>query len=269
MGSDTSADQQRSFAQFLFESRKYVSRALLLTGKPITAYEYAIRVAGAIDSRDAVMALYRQALAFDPQTLSVRDAYIWAMDRRWKGRPDDLANYAVETKAAVLDDNSKRYVLYLIEMRLGGTAWTYKDKEGAAQHYRAASDLCLQPEPWLQLANLYDEFSDWPAAIQSLDTYLLLEPDQAWAIRRKAWAYRSQGAWESAIPLYRQAAEMGDDNAQTTLGWILMTGDHAPLDLDAAIHWLRLATQNNNGDARRYLDEALQKRNAATARTGS
>ncbi len=116
----------------------------------------------------------------------------------------------------------------------------------------------LEFAPCSRFANPYDEFEDRPAALNALNTCLLIEPDQAWAVRRKVWAYRSMGEWRSAIPQYRQAAELGDDNRQASPGWILMNGEQAAQDLDAVIRWLSAVAQhNNNDDARRNPELAL------------
>ncbi len=257
---DTTAEQVAAFRSLMKQAQHHITSSLKYSKKPTVSFDYAMRAAATLENRDAVKTLYKRALAVDPASFSVRSAYIWAMDVRWQGLPTDLVEFQQETQQSVLDEGSKRYVSYLIEMRMGDTQWGRKASAAADEHFQAAVKLCPIAEPWSDMANMHNEFEEWKLAIDALDHYLALEPDQAWAIRRKAWALRNLGEWPAALELYRKAADMGDDNAQAAMGWILMKGEHATQDLDAAIRWLRLAVQQNNQFARDNLETALQMR---------
>lgn len=91
----------------------------------------------------------------------------------------------------------------------------------------------------------------------ALDEYLQRDPGQAWAIRRKAYAWQKLDEPEHALSFYRQAAELGDAYAQNAYGWHLMEGIGTPKNTREAIKWFRAAAQQGNADAHVNLKTAL------------
>jgi TPR repeat protein len=110
------------------------------------------------------------------------------------------------------------------------------------------------------LSNLYNDTEQWKDAFDALDNYLRLEPDTAWAIRRKAYAYQRLGDWDHANPLYLGAAELGDSYAANAYGWSLYTGQGMTRDLDAAIKWFRVSSNQGDANAKVNLVRALREK---------
>lgn len=260
---ETSDEQAARFRAGLAAAQRHVLASMPLSSRPASSFEYAISIAGATGSRREVLALYERAVAIDFEAMSPREAFIWAIDPRWQGRPGDLEAYAAEVANSSLQPELRQYLLYQVEMSLGGYAWARRDAPDAVRHFESAGALCPRPEPWSQLAEAMNDLGQWRAAIGALDRYLALQPGKAWAQRRKAWAYRQLGDWGAALDWYRLAADGGDLNAQASLAKILLEGVHAPRDVDAAIQWLQRAAGQGDAESRARLQQVLDERAAA------
>jgi TPR repeat protein len=139
----------------------------------------------------------------------------------------------------------------------------FKEPDLAEAAMRAASTQCVLADPWRSLANLYNDSGQWKQALEALEKYRAIEPDEAWAIRRQAYAHERLANWSVALPLFKEAADKGDSYAQNAYGWQLYEGTHVPRDLDAAIKWFRLAADRGDDNARVNLARALREQAAA------
>ena len=100
----------------------------------------------------------------------------------------------------VLDGSDLEYV---VNLEVAGDYWRLKRYDEAALEYRAAGKACALNNARQALINLYDEAKRWTEEVNAVDWYLELLPDQAWAIRRKAYAYHQLLDHRKAFPLYK------------------------------------------------------------------
>ena len=265
IGGETSDDQFKEMIAWMRKAESTLTESFSLTAKPIMTYVLALQVERYMGTRDSIDELYQRALEVDPNSAYARRYYLWGIDPRWLGEPDDLAKEIERVRASGLPDDTKHFVIYHGFILLAGANTLFKKPDQVERALLAASRECVFTRPWEDLANLYDEQQQWKQALGALDKYLALKPDEAWAIRRQAYAHQKLGEWSVAIPLYKTAAEKGDDYAQNAYGWWLYRGEHTPRDLEAAIKWFELAAKQGNETARVNLAEALRARTAEKA----
>jgi len=260
LSAETSDEQTAAMRKFMSAARANLRASFALTAKPTMAYAAAIDVERFIGAREGADQLLAKALKVAPDSVYVRQRYFQAIDPRWLGTVADITKALNEIGDSDLPESSQRFLKYETTLRLGGAFLTFKQYELAAELYREAVPYCVLAEPWRALAELYNETGQWREAVDALGHYLAIEPGQAWALRREAYAQERLGDWEQAIPLYRDAAERGDDYAENAYGWSLYEGRHVKRDLDAAITWFQASARQGNEKARINLERALREK---------
>lgn len=266
--SETTEAQMAGLRRHMGQARRLLDGVLQREPRSPVAHAAALEVARYLDQRNAIDARYAQAVAAVPGSAYVRKSYLLAIDPRWHGSQQEVLDFVDQTLRSDLPEPTRRVVAYFAFMQLGAAAETYDRPDLAVPFYREAGDYCRLADPWSRLANIHNARAQWPEAIGALDRYLRLAPDQAWAIRRKAYALQKLDRWGEAMPLYLRAATLGDDYAQNTYGWYLMQGEHIAVDLPAAIRWFRLAAAQGNTKAKANLATALARQQAGRESPG-
>lgn len=260
--SQTSDEQMESMTASMIKASATLDPSFDMTAKPIASYVLALEIARYVGKRESIDAIYQQALKVDPRSAYARQRYLMAIDQRWHGSADDVAAEIERARKSDLPDDTKHYVAYQGYMTLAGAHGMLKEPDLRERALWAATKECSYSRPWEDLSTLYNDTGQWKKALDALDKYLALKPDQAWALRRQAFAHERLAEWPEALELYKKAAEKGDAYAQNAYGWQLYTGDHVTRNLDEAIRWFRSAAEKGDANAKVNLAQALRQQPA-------
>jgi tetratricopeptide (TPR) repeat protein len=253
----TSNEQFAALGRLLQAADKDLRISRTLTQKPTISFVYQIDIEKAIGDRASVDATLAEALKIAPESAMVRASYAAAISPKWQGSFSDLTAFGRAVQASNLGKSAKAYVTFVVEQEQGMAYWAAKEYDAAAEHYRKAAQYCKLSWPWRHQANMFNEAHRWQDALNALERYLELEPDQAWAIRRKGYAYQQLRQMTKAVAFYKEAADLGDSYAQNAYGWYLLEGRVVPKDLPTAIRLFRAALEQGNEEAGANLRAAL------------
>ncbi len=257
--SQTSDEQFKAMKTSMREAESNLNSSFSLTQKPIVAYVLAIEVQRFIGTRKSLEAVYQRALKIDPASAYVRQSYLRAIDPRWHGTRADMIKALDGIADSDLPNDTKRFLKYEGFMSLAGAHLMLKQPDLAESAMQIAATQCVLADPWQSLANLYNESGQWEKELGALERYRAIKPDEAWAIRRQAYAHERLANWPLALSLYKEAAEKGDAYAQNAYGWQLYEGVHVPRDVEAAFKWFRMAADRGDENARVNLAQALRE----------
>lgn len=255
---ETSEAQMEAMRQWMSVAQDQLRLARQLDPQLLPAWGRGITVEQYVGNRASADALYRDGLKVAPLSVSLRERYLLAIDARWFGSSEQVVKFLDDVLASDLPAAAKRHLLYTGFTQLAGTADTFDKQDESTRLYREAAPLCEFSSTWQTLAYRYHDAGNWPEAIESLDQFLRLKPNNRWAMRRKAVALGKLQRWDEALPLYAAAAEAGDTYAQNAYGWYLMKGEHVPQDLPAAVKWLERAAAGGDKNAVTNLDQARE-----------
>jgi tetratricopeptide (TPR) repeat protein len=257
--SQTSEEQMDAMTDAMVKAGSILGPSFDMTAKPIASYVLALEIARYVGKRESIDAIYQRALKADPKSAYARQRYLLAIDQRWHGSAEDVAAEIERARNSDLPADTKHFVAYQGYMTLAGAHAMMKEPDLRERALWAATPECVYANPWQDLATLYNDTGQWKKALDALDKYLALKPDQPWAIRRLAFAHERLAEWPVALELYKKAAEQGDAYAQNAYGWQLFTGDHTTRNLEEAIRWFRSAADKGDANAKVNLEQALRQ----------
>jgi tetratricopeptide (TPR) repeat protein len=221
----------------------------------VLPYPELMQIAAASGSSGEVHDILARANGIAPQNLIARSTAVRRLSPRWGGSFEELDKILSDAKTAKLNAPDIRRLEYAV---LWAKAAHTKDIEKrpieALPYYTQAAKLCESYAAWAEVSNIQYTREDWPQVEASINQYMRLRPDTAWAYNRRGWALEKQGRLKDAIADYERSAEQGNDYAQNKIGYFYMTGNGLPKDLVKARALFEKANAQGNKNAKSNLE---------------
>jgi tetratricopeptide (TPR) repeat protein len=196
------------------------SAALAATPTPEMAKAIRVLQTGAFRQKGLTSEmLYRQAIEKHPRTLITRANYAGAATPHWGGSFARLEQ--VRTDAAKLSPDDRRYIEWMVDVKIGDSHSFAKDDRAAAKAYERALPKCpALTDASKALLWIYAEAKDYKALIPVATRYLEAYPATSNALLQRGYAYVTLGRYEEAFRDLDKAAQLGDARAYEHLAWM-------------------------------------------------
>lgn len=243
---DTTDAQFQAFKELLKEAEADLNNSLKLNAKPITSYQYLIKVAKGLNNGQE-RSLLNAALKIDVTAYYPRYEYLESITTKWGGNENQMATFIDECKKSNMSREFKKRIECNYFYFLAEAASLEKKYKAASNYYYKAYEANNNPDN-LDMSvraamdgNLFDLY------LQRVDELTKLHPEYSDGFNLRGWLYESHfKKYDKMAKDYLIASDLGHSFAQNRIGWFYMTGTHVPRDLKKAkLHLTRAANQDN------------------------
>jgi tetratricopeptide (TPR) repeat protein len=195
--------------------------------------------------------LVDQANRIDLKNLSARREMIYTLAPKWGGSLEAMDSYLEKQRKEGLSVSSLRYLTYITEMQKGlHFEGVTKENTKAIKHWNRALEQCQYSEPALRsIMDAANKLQDWQELKSTATRYLVIAPESAETLVRRAWANEKLSIFDEMERDYLIAAKLGSAYAQNRIGYFYMVGQPVKKDLIQARKYLEMAVKAGNTNA--------------------
>ncbi|MBT7952357.1 MAG: DUF4034 domain-containing protein [Gammaproteobacteria bacterium] len=276
--SETSSERFKKMNDFLQLAAGDITKTIQLKPRSSASDALAMKVLMMLENEEYKKQTLKEALDIDPASYLVRSSYFWSLKPEWGGNPEELMNFADETRIVAKKYSQLEQLLGYSDYIFAESLAERKQHDEAAIHFdfavdkgadyiilrerginyyhlqeyeKALQNFNLSLEQWPQdpktlrwRAHTLQRMLKYESAIADLDLAILLVPMDRYTLMAHALLSRKMKQYEQVLSDYENALFFNRDDADI---WFErgMHYSHELVNFEEAAHNLKRATELN------------------------